>query len=101
VAALARYLGTPAADRDTDALLEPLRDLSVEIEGDDAEGSDKDKETARVLAGITFANAGETEEALETLGAGTQTENLEACVLHFTTASHHRFYVDFFILASV
>lgn len=34
----------------------------------------------RVLAGSAFAQAGEVEEALETLGAGGKTENLEACV---------------------
>ena len=33
----------------------------------------------RVLAGTAFVRAGEPEEALETLGAGTNTDNLEAC----------------------
>lgn len=77
VAALARYVGSkdPA---ETEASLEELRDLCVEIEGDDVEADEKDKGTVRVLAGTAFARAGEIEEALETLGAGTDTENLDA-----------------------
>lgn len=77
VAALARYVG--AADQsEKDSVLEELRDLSVEIESEDIEGSDRDKALVRVLAGTAFARAGEIEEALETLG--TDTEDLEAYV---------------------
>lgn len=68
-----------SASDNTDAVeasLEELRDLAVEIEGDDAEGSDEDKSLVRVLAGTAFARVGEIEEALETLG--TDTEDLEA-----------------------
>ena len=50
----------------------------MEIEGDDAEASDWEKGVVRVLAGTAFARAGEIEEALETLGAGNDTHNLEA-----------------------
>ncbi|KAF7430843.1 hypothetical protein PC9H_006557 [Pleurotus ostreatus] len=71
-ASLARYV----SGTDTDAVLEELRDLSVEVEGDDAEGSERDRAMVRVLAGTAFARAGEVEEALETLGA--DTEDLEA-----------------------
>jgi len=77
VAALARYIGASEASA-SDAALEELRDLAVEIEGDDAEGSDGDKALVRVLAGTAFARAGEVEEALETLGM--ETEDLEALV---------------------
>ena len=83
VSALARYVGA-AKDAETqaaEAALEELRDLCVEIEGDDAEASEKEKGTVRVLAGTAFVLAGELEEALETLGASANTENLEACVL--------------------
>lgn len=74
VASLARYVG--AGDSvESEAALEELRDLSVEIEGDDAEGSDSEKALVRVLAGTAFARAGEIEEALETLGS--ETEDLE------------------------
>jgi coatomer protein complex subunit epsilon len=76
VLALARFVG--ASEGDKDEALEPLRDLCVEIEGDDVEGDVRDKDTVRVLAGTAFAQAGEVEEALETLGAGGKTENLEA-----------------------
>jgi coatomer protein complex subunit epsilon len=76
VAALARYVS--AADAAKEPILEELRDLAVEIEGDDVEGSDRDKLVVRVLAGTAFALAGEVEEALETLGS--ETEDLEACV---------------------
>jgi coatomer subunit epsilon len=57
-------------------VLEELRDLCVEIEGDDVD--ERDQGVVRVLAGTAFAQAEEIEEALETLGAGTDTENLEA-----------------------
>lgn len=79
VAALARYVGSTDAE-ETEASLEELRDLCVEIEGDDVEAEEKEKGIVRVLAGTAFARAGEIEEALETLGAGSDTENLEAYV---------------------
>jgi coatomer subunit epsilon len=78
VSAFAKYFATPAMQRG-DARLEPLRDLCVEIE-DDEDSDEREKGLVKVLAGIVFANAGETEEALETLGAGSQKENLEAYV---------------------
>lgn len=71
---LARYVGTPDAAAKESAL-EELRDLSVEIEGDDVDGDERDKALVKVLAGTAFARAGEIEEALETLG--TDTEDLE------------------------
>jgi len=81
VAALAKYVD--AADASAkETSLEELRDLCVEIDDGDVEGEEKDKDLVRVLAGTAFARAGEVEEALETLGAGTDTENLEACVKH-------------------
>lgn len=88
IAALARYVRASEASA-SEAALEELRDLAVEVEGDDAEGSDRDKALVRVLAGTAFARAGEVEEALETLG--TETEDLEALVsfhksLHFLTS---------------
>jgi len=46
--------------------LETLRDLCVEIEGDD-DSEEWEKETVQVLAATAFINAGEIEEALETL----------------------------------
>lgn len=79
VAALARYVGA-SDEASKDAALEELRDLCIEIEGDDADAEETEKDTVKVLAGIAFALAGEVEEALETLGAGTSHENLEACV---------------------
>lgn len=47
--------------------LETLRDLCVEIEGDE-DSEDWEKEMVKVLAGTAFVRAGEIEEALETLG---------------------------------
>ncbi|THH32494.1 hypothetical protein EUX98_g1674 [Antrodiella citrinella] len=80
VVALARYVG--ATDETAkDAALEELRDLCVEIESEDAEAEEKEKDLVKVLAGTAFAIAGEVEEALETLGAGSSTENLEAVAL--------------------
>ncbi|KAF7770442.1 hypothetical protein Agabi119p4_6416 [Agaricus bisporus var. burnettii] len=72
---LARYVGASDVAAKESAL-EELRDLSLEIEGDDAEGDDRDKSLVKVLAGTAFARDGEIEEALETLG--TDTEDLEA-----------------------
>jgi len=46
--------------------LEALRDLCVEIEGDE-DIEEWEKESVRVLAGTAFVRAGEIEEALETL----------------------------------
>jgi len=58
--------------------LEELRDLAVEIEGDDVSANEAEKSVVRVAAASAFARAGETEEALETLGAGTPIEDLDA-----------------------
>ncbi|KZT38075.1 hypothetical protein SISSUDRAFT_986717 [Sistotremastrum suecicum HHB10207 ss-3] len=57
--------------------LEQLRDLCVEVE--DAEESEQ--QIVKVLAATAFVQEGEIEEALETLGAGTPHENLEATAL--------------------
>ncbi|KAF8202155.1 coatomer complex protein [Pholiota molesta] len=78
VTSLARFVAA-SNSTESEAALEELRDLSVEIEGEDAEGSDRDKALVRVLAGTAFARAGEVEEALETLGS--ETEDLEAVAL--------------------
>lgn len=75
VSSLARYVGS-SESTEMEAALEEFRDLSVEIESDDAEGSEREKALARVLAGTAFTRAGEVEEALDTLG--TDTEDLEA-----------------------
>ncbi|KAF9466078.1 coatomer epsilon subunit-domain-containing protein [Collybia nuda] len=77
VASLARYIA--ASETDQESSLEELRDLAVEIEGDDVEGDDRDRALVRVLAGTAFARAGEVEEALETLGV--DTEDLEAVAI--------------------
>jgi coatomer protein complex subunit epsilon len=52
--------------------------LAVEIEGEDSEADEYEKNLVRVLAGTGFAIEGEVEEALETLGAGSHHQNLEA-----------------------
>jgi len=75
VAALARYVGAREAE-DKEASLEQLRDLCVEVEGEG--DGDEEKGLVRVVAGTAFFRAGEVEEALESLGAGTDHENLEA-----------------------
>jgi coatomer protein complex subunit epsilon len=80
VAALARYVSAVGI-AEQEVSLEELRDLCVEIEGDDVERNEQDKDMVKVLSGTAFARAGEVEEALETLGAGSSTENLEAIAL--------------------
>jgi len=87
VSSLARYVAATAPTSSEDSeeaetALEELRDLSVEIEGDDLEASEKDKWLVRTLAGTAFARAGEVEEALETLGLnGGNQESVEAVAL--------------------
>ncbi|KAG6860885.1 hypothetical protein C0995_006440 [Termitomyces sp. Mi166 len=75
---LAKYVSaSQSANKDSiDASLEELRDLAVEIEGDDDDADENEKAVVRVLAGTAFTRAGEVEEALETLGV--DTEDLEA-----------------------
>jgi len=77
VSVFANYISAPAGE----AALEELRDLCVEIEGDDVEATEREKGWVRVVAGTAFARAGEIEEALETLGAESTTENLEAVAI--------------------
>jgi len=74
VAVFASYISSPTGD----SALEELRDLCVEIEGDDVDASEREKGWVRVVAGTAFARASEVEEALETLGAESTTENPEA-----------------------
>ncbi|KZP25550.1 hypothetical protein FIBSPDRAFT_783108 [Athelia psychrophila] len=74
VVALAKYEGA-SSEEDKEAALEQLRDLCIEIE---SEGEVPEADVVRVIAGTAFYTAGEVEEALETLGAGTTHENLEA-----------------------
>jgi len=83
-AALARYiLATQKDERDAiNSSLEEIRDLAVEIEGDDTEGSEAEKALVRVLAGTAFARAGEVEEALETLGVDTEDLEAVAVIVH-------------------
>jgi len=45
------------------------------------EATEREKGWVRVVAGTAFARAGEIEEALETLGAESTTENLEAVAI--------------------
>ncbi|KAF7985132.1 hypothetical protein HWV62_7680 [Athelia sp. TMB] len=73
VIALAKFEGASSAD-DKEAALEQLRDLCIEID----EQESPEASVVRVIAGTAFYTAGEVEEALETLGAGTAHENLEA-----------------------
>jgi coatomer subunit epsilon len=73
--ALAKYVAATSTT-DKEASLDALRDLSLEVDGDDVEGTEKEKAMVRVLAGTAFTIAGEVEEALETLGS--DTEDLDA-----------------------
>ncbi|KAF8488857.1 coatomer epsilon subunit-domain-containing protein [Russula emetica] len=77
VSILANYVSAPAGE----AALEELRDLCVEIEGDDVKATEREKGWVCVVSGTAFFRAGEIEEALETLGAETTTENLEAVAI--------------------
>lgn len=89
-ASLARFVDAAGDEAKSEAALEELRDLSVELEGEeDVEGTEQDIALARVLVGTAFARAGEIEEALETLD--TETEDLEAYVFvsHCSISINH------------
>jgi len=60
--------------------LEALRDMCVEIEGDE-DTEEWEKEAVRVLAGTAFVRAGEIEEALETLGGEGKSDDESAALL--------------------
>lgn len=77
VRSLATYFKSKSAE-DNEAkekALDELRDLCVEIEGDEVD--DEIKGIVRATAAAAFVAEGENEEALETLEAGTSTRNLE------------------------
>ena len=58
-----------------------MRDLSVEIEGDDPEASDNDKRFVRAFAWTGFPRTGEVEEVLDAFGlSGGNEKNVEAYV---------------------
>ncbi|KIJ65605.1 hypothetical protein HYDPIDRAFT_181312 [Hydnomerulius pinastri MD-312] len=61
--------------------LETLRDLCVEIEGEDEDVSEWEKEMVTVIAATAFVRAGEIEEALETLGDAGKAGNETSAVL--------------------
>lgn len=86
---LAKYVHS-----EDESVLEELRDLCVEVDGEE-NVSETEKWQVKVLAGTGFVRAGETEEALETLGVGTNEESLEA----YVSTLHPPFLSLTFILA--
>jgi len=82
VRSLAKFVITAdsgASSDENDVVLEELRDLCVEVEGEEV--GEVERGQVRVLAATAFARQGEVEEALETLGVGSGAENLEASAL--------------------
>jgi coatomer subunit epsilon len=77
VRSLAAYYNAKKAgdDESKEKALDELRDLCIEIEGEDVE--EDVKGLVRCTAAVAFVQEGENEEALETLEAGTSTHNLE------------------------
>ena len=58
-----------------------MRDLSVEVGGDNPEASDNDKRLVRALAWTGFPRTGEVEEVLDAFGLSEGNEkNVEAYV---------------------
>lgn len=89
VRALATYLETKKSSGDVEAVLDELRDLTIEAEAaaEEAEAGGAGVEhdgagvgVVRVAAATAFVEEGELEEALTTLGAGTVVRDLEWCV---------------------
>jgi len=77
VRSLAAYFNAKKAEDDEakEKALDELRDLCLEIEGEEVE--DDVKGLVRCTAAVAFIQERENEEALETLEAGTSTRNLE------------------------
>jgi len=78
VRALATYVQDRAAEMETESILEELRDLCLEIEGE--EGVEC-LEVVKVAAATAFVQEDELEEALTTLGAGTGAKEPECAAL--------------------
>jgi hypothetical protein len=78
---LATYFNAKSAghDEQKDKALDSLRDLCIEIEGEELD--DDVKGTVRVVAAVAFVKEGELEEAQETLQGDGTMRNLEAYAL--------------------
>ena len=72
IRALASYLQAKSTSSDVEAILDELRDLAIEVEGeeDTQAESGAGSSVVRVAAATAFVAEGELEEALTTLGAG-------------------------------
>ena len=79
VRALASYTSAQKHGADKEKHLDELRDICVEMESEENLAPEI-KSVVKVSAGTAFAREGEIEEALETLGAGTGSQDLEAYV---------------------
>lgn len=80
--ALASYVQAKQTTGDVEAILDELRDLTIEAEATAEETGDEGQEGAglglvKVAAATAFIQEGELEEALTTLGAGTGVKDLE------------------------
>jgi len=82
VSAFSQYITSPG-----DESLEPLRDLAVEVEGDDGEGEPWEKDAVRLIAATAFVRAEELEEALETLSTATSDEAIALKILIYLSIS--------------
>ena len=81
VAAFASYLDNSA---DKAAKVDEVRDLVIECEGGEGEGSEVEERVVRVIAGTMFILEGENEEAVATLTEGSAKNDLEWCVCMVT-----------------
>ncbi|KDQ20326.1 hypothetical protein BOTBODRAFT_27750 [Botryobasidium botryosum FD-172 SS1] len=78
VRALATYVQDKAAEMETESVLEELRDLCLEIDG---EVGVECVDVVKVAAATAFIQEEELEEALTTLGAGTGAKEPECAAL--------------------
>ena len=83
IRSLATYFNAKSAghDEQKDKALDDLRDLCIEIEGEELD--DDVKGTVRVVAAVAFVKEGELEEAQETLQGDGTMKNLESYALPF------------------
>jgi coatomer subunit epsilon len=76
IRALASYLQAKSSGSDVGTILDELRDLAIEVEGEEEEehplaAAGAGSGVVRVAAATAFVAEGELEEALTTLGVGT------------------------------
>jgi len=81
IRALATYVKTKALGGGVESVVDELRDLTIEVEGEEEGEQGAGVGVVRVAAATAFFQEGEVEEALTTLGAGAGGQDIECSYL--------------------